>query len=103
MRTGLLLLPLLLIGCDRTANTFEVQAPGAASAELRLCGRTTSLQPSGGKLAASRAITCEGEGDITVRFPKRPPVGCHVGYVTPGAAQDFRFKVDGDRCRPSNV
>ena len=103
MRAGLLLIPLLTVGCGRTANTFEVHAPESSSAVLHLCGQTTDLERSGEALAATRAITCEGHGVISVRFPNRPPVNCAIGYVTPGMEQSFRFDVDGDRCSPSDV
>jgi hypothetical protein len=103
LRAGILVLPLLMAGCERAVNSFEVHTPGAASAELQLCGRLTSLEPSGGKLTATRAISCEGEGAIIVRFPNQPPVRCPIGYVTPGAVQSFRFNVDGDGCSPFGV
>jgi len=92
-----------MTGCDRAANTFEVNAPDAGSAELQLCGKATSLERSGDKLTVTRAISCEGDGVITVHFPNRPPVSCPIGYVTPGAVQNFRFKVDDGQCGPSDV
>lgn len=98
MRAAILLMPLLAMACSRTSNSFEVHAPGAASAELQLCGMTSSLDHSGEMLTATRAITCEGEGSIIVHFPHRPSVSCHIGYVTPGMEMTLRFKIDGDRC-----
>jgi hypothetical protein len=59
-------MPLSVVGCDRAVNSFEIHAPGAASAELRPCGQSTNLERTGEKLAATRAISCEGEGVITV-------------------------------------
>ena len=98
MRAGAFLIPLLLTGCSPALNTFEVSAPRNASASLRLCGRDTDLERLGGRLVALRAINCEGDGSIVVRAANRPPVICIVGYVTPGAVQSFRFRIDGDRC-----
>lgn len=98
MRAHLLLIPLLLVGCIRAQNTFEVSAPGAVSAELQLCAKTTRLTQSGELFTGARAIDCEGRGAITVRFADGPPVSCLVGYVTPGAAQSFRFKVAERQC-----
>jgi hypothetical protein len=96
-------MPLLVMGCGRTPNSFEVHAPDAASAELQLCGQVTNLKRSGDKLTATRGISCEGDGAIIVRFPNRAPVSCPVGYATPDAVQNFRFKVDGGQCKPSDV
>ena len=100
MRMSVLLLSLLVIGCERSPNSFTVHAPGAVSAELRLCGEAVGLARSGDTLSVTHAIRCEGEGTIAVHFPDRPSASCHIGYVTPGAVQNFRFKVDGDRCVP---
>jgi hypothetical protein len=96
-----LLIPLLIAGCDRVENTFDVQAPGASSAELQLCGKVTRLDQSSDRFSAARAIDCEGDGKIIVRLQGRPAVSCVVGYVTPGAVQHFRFSIDGDQCGPS--
>jgi hypothetical protein len=103
VKAGILLILLVMAGCDRAVNTFEVNAPGAASAELQLCGKATSLKRSGDKLTVTRAISCEGEGVIIVHFPNRAPVSCHIGYVTPGAVQSFQFKVDDGQCGPSDA
>jgi hypothetical protein len=103
MRAILFLSPLLVAGCDRTANTFEVRAEGAASAELTLCGQFTRLERTDGKFTGTLPIRCEGDGAIKVSFPDRPPVSCPIGYVTPGAAQSFKFEVENGRCGASGT
>lgn len=99
MRADGLLIAFLVVGCSDVANTFEVLAPEARSAELHLCGKATELRRSGARFSTVRKITCEGAGEITIRFADRPPASCRVGYVTPGAVQDFQFEVDGLECR----
>ncbi len=103
MRVVLLLAPLLATGCDRTANTFEVRAVGATSADLTLCGQSTTLKRADGKFTGDVPIRCEGVGAIKVGFPDRPQVRCPIGYVTPGAVQSFKFEVDNGRCDASRA
>ena len=92
------MIPLVAIGCDRVPNAFEVQAAGAVSAELTLCDQTTELTRTGEKFAGEVSIRCEGDGVIKVRFPNQQAVNCTIGYVTPGADQSFKFKVENGRC-----
>jgi hypothetical protein len=103
MRTIVLLIPLVAMGCDRVSNAFEVQAAGAVSAELTLCGQSTELMRVGEKFTGAVPIRCEGDGVIKVRFPHQQAVNCTVGYVTPGAVQSFKFKVENRRCGPSDA
>lgn len=103
MRAILLLVPMLAAGCDRAANTFEVRAVGATSADLTLCGQSTRLKRMDGKFTGTLPIRCEGDGAIKVGFPDRPPVSCPIGYVTPGAVQSFKFEVDSGRCDASRA
>ena len=98
MRAMLLLVPLWATGCDRDANTFEVRAGGATSADITLCGQSASLRRTDGKFTGTLPIRCEGNGAIKVGFPDRPPVSCPIGYVTPGLVQSFKFEVDNGRC-----
>lgn len=101
MKAPLLLALLLATGCDRTANTFEVRAVGATSADVFLCGQSTPLPRADGKFTGAVPIRCEGDGAIKVGFRDRPPVRCPIGYVTPGAAQSFTFEVDNGHCGAS--
>ena len=89
---------LLLAACSKSADTFEVYAPTATQATLDLCGRKTTLAKSGGHFTETRRTTCEGEGSIAVHFAERNPTECHIGYVTPGMGQEFRFEVADGRC-----
>ena len=93
---------LLLAGCSPVRNTFDVDAAGYpdAVAVLVLCGKELPLTRLGSKLEVTSPITCEGEGDIQLRFKERGQSNCHVGYVTPGAVQVFRFRLRDGRCDP---
>ncbi len=88
---------LLLTGCG-AADTFEVHAPRAVSARLEVCGQSVFLARSGDLFRLDHRSGCEGGGTIVLAFPEGAPVTCHVGYVAPGVAQRFRFRVDGGRC-----
>jgi hypothetical protein len=103
MRLSLAMIALLLSGCRQVPNTFEVQAPDADAAELQLCKQRTALKQSGSWFATIQPIGCEGEGKIAVRLTDKSIVSCHIGYVTPGAVQRFRFKIEGRECRPSDA
>lgn len=103
MRAVLLLAPLLATGCDRIANTFEVRAVGATSADLILCGQSTPLKLADGKFTGTFPIRCEGDGAIKVGFHDRPQVSCPIGYVTPGAVQSFKFEVNNGQCDASRA
>ena len=94
---------LLLAGCSPVGNTIEVDAAAApdAVATLALCGKETPLQRSGRLLMAAFPITCEGHGEVKVRFKDGGRTSCAIGYVTPGAVQDFRFRIRDGRCDPA--
>jgi len=93
---------LLLAGCSPVRNTFEVDAAASpdAVATLALCGKETPLNRSGQRLRVAFPITCEGHGEVRVQFEDGGRATCGVGYVTPGAVQDFRFRVHDGRCDP---
>ncbi|WP_137387974.1 hypothetical protein [Rhodoligotrophos defluvii] len=95
------LVPLCLFACSRSENAFEIDIGSreVTAATLNLCGRQTSLSRSGNLLVTTRAIDCEGSGEIIVSFPDRSLVRCPVGYVTHGLVQTFRFEIDGQTCR----
>lgn len=95
---AVILLPLLAMGCDRAVNAFEVQAAGAVSAEVTLCGHSIQLMRTGETFSGTVPVRCEGEGVLKVRFPTQQPVNCTIGYVTPGAVQSFKFKVENGLC-----
>lgn len=84
----------------RRSNSFSVSDPAGrvVAADLRLCGATRPLHRAGRVLKAVVPITCEGHGDVRVRFADGSDASCLVGYVTPGAVQHFRFAVKGTAC-----
>ncbi len=104
MKCGAPLLLLLLsmsVGCSRVDNTFAIGDPGGnvTSAELRLCGSQIQLSRSDHQLSGKKRVTCEGEGEILVRLSDGRETSCHIGYVTPGAEQNFAFIVENAQCR----
>jgi hypothetical protein len=93
----------LLAGCSpAVANTFQVDAttsPGA-EATLAICGKEMPLVRHGNLLATARPITCEGDGEVRVQLADGRISTCHIGYVTPDAEQEFRFRLLGGKCEP---
>lgn len=94
----IILTPLFLCSCGLNDNTFEVEAEGAAAAELTLCDKITDLERVGSKFTTTQEITCEGHGAISVHFLSGPSIDCIVGYVTPGLVQYHRFEVKDKQC-----
>ena len=93
----------LLVGCSPTgANTFQVDTAASpdAVATLAICGKETPLKRRGPFLATDRSITCEGHGEVRVQRTGGGVSICPVGYVTPGAKQDFRFRLRDGICEP---
>ncbi len=104
MKVGAVIIGLTLsatvAACSDVPNTFNVKSNRmVTSADLRLCGKEKRLHKLGDSFVGAQRITCEGEGQIIVRSD-RAPVTCVVGYVTPGAVQDFSFLVEAGSCRP---
>jgi hypothetical protein len=52
----------------------------------------------GDRFVGTRGISCEGDGEIIVS-QGGSTVRCVVGYVTPGAVQDFSFVVENGSCQ----
>ena len=99
-----LMLP-ALAGCNRVENRFTIDDPEGriASAQIQLCGSTTKLDQTGNRFTASQAITCEGEGDILVQLADTQEISCHIGYVTPGAEDEFKFEIKDSQCEPKGT
>ena len=89
-----------LSACSRVENTFVVEDEQHAvvTATLFLCGSETPLQRTGERLAVSKAIDCEGSGRITLRYASGGKHVCIVGYVTPGAVQNFAYRASENGC-----
>jgi hypothetical protein len=102
MRTLTFATLLALAACSRIENTFTVEDEKGAvtAADLVLCGSTTPLRRSDGSYAISRPIDCEGEGHIRLTYASGREQECIVGYVTPRAKQDFRFRASETECHP---
>jgi hypothetical protein len=102
MRTLAFATLLTLVACSAAENTFTVEDEKGAvtAADLVMCGSTTPLQRSDGRLSVSKPIDCEGEGRIRLTYASGHERECPVGYVTPGLEQDFRFRASETECEP---
>lgn len=94
--------PSSLVGCSRVENSFTVEDEGRtiAVADLVLCDSTTPLKRVDGRFVVSKPISCEGEGYIRLTYASGQEKECRIGYVTPGAKQDFRFRAGESKCQP---
>src|SRR5690242_19257293 len=94
MRTLALAALLAPVSCSAVDNTFTVQDEKGAvkAADLVLCGSTTPLRREDGNFTVSKPIDCEGSGHIRLTYASGHEQECPVGYVTPAAKQDFRFR-----------
>lgn len=93
---------LLLEGCGAVSNTFVVNDPEgqARAAEVELCGTSTILPASYRGFRGAVPISCEGGGKVLVRFENGRETTCVVGYVTPGAEQQFDYLISDGKCQP---
>jgi hypothetical protein len=91
-----------LVACSEVENTFTVEDEAGAvkAADLVLCGSTTALHGRDGRFTVSKPIDCEGGGRIRLTYTSGHKRDCPVGYVTPGAKQDFRFRASEAECQP---
>jgi len=96
MRKAVLLCAIALASCTGKSDTFTVGDPDrlAKSAVLQLDGHAQSLTRDRKRLSTARQITRDGHGRVLVTYMDGRTVDCPIGYVTPGAAQrwDFRLK-----------
>ncbi|WP_416907145.1 MAG: hypothetical protein ACMVO5_08800 [Polymorphobacter sp.] len=79
--------------CTKVENGFVVedQQRRVETATLVLCGSETPLRRRGDQVTISKVIECEGDGQIELQYFSGDAYQCIVGYVTPGAAQDFNY------------
>jgi hypothetical protein len=90
----------VLAACSPVKNHVVVDATGSPdlSGVVSLCGRDTNLTRQGDRLSAAVSITCEGDGEVRLRFQNGSVATCQIGYVTPGAAQRFSFALKNGAC-----
>lgn len=100
MRLIALAMPIVMSACSRVENTFVVadEKGMVAAAELTLCDAKVPLRRSGGQLTVRRAIDCEGSGRIRLHYASGGDFDCILGYVTPGAVQNFTFRAAENGC-----
>lgn len=87
---------LALAGCSMFGekNSFTVwdERGVVSSAQLVLCGARSHFERKNGRFTAIRQIDCEGSGYILLTDSDGDQRQCMVGYVTPGAAQEFTYR-----------
>jgi len=100
MRLLALLSITAITACTQAENGFVVedQQQRVETATLVLCGSETPLRRKGDQLEVSKVVQCEGEGRIKLRYSSGDEHECVVGYVTPGAVQNFAFNATDNGC-----
>ena len=100
MRQLALVMALVLSACSMVENSFVVEDEQNAvvAATLVVCGSETPLRRGGERLVVSKRISCEGSGHIRLRYASGAEHDCPVGYVTPGAPQNFTYRATETGC-----
>ena len=70
-----------------------------ADVKVEVCGRTTSLRPSGEAFAGKVRIDCEGTGDVRIVLANSETAICSLRYVTRHGGVPVHLHVDGTTCR----
>jgi len=100
MRKALLLCAVALVSCTGKSDTFTIADPNglAKSAVLELDGHVQSLTRNSKRLSAVRQIRRDAHGRILITYADGRTVDCPIGYVTPGAAQRWDFRLTPTAC-----
>jgi hypothetical protein len=69
------------------------------SAKIELCDSERMMDRQGRYFWATQEITCEGSGLIRLTYRDGSTHDCIVGYVTPGAHQNFTYQATNSGCR----
>ncbi len=91
----------MLAGCGSALrDSFMVEDPQGmiVGGELVLCEAVTPLEKVGEDWHANLHVDCEGSGEILLVLADGREAVCETGYVTPGALQDFLFRLEGGDC-----
>ena len=91
-----------LAACVPAKNSVDVDTSGSpnVSGVVVLCDRETRLTARRDHLTAGVPITCEGSGEVRLRSGDGASATCQIGYVTPGAVQEFYFVLQRGECIP---
>jgi len=90
-----------LAGCGSTLrDSFMVEDPQGqiTGGALHLCEKVVPLDQVGEDWHANMHVDCEGRGEIRLVLADGEEATCEVGYVTPGALQDFLFRLEDGAC-----
>ena len=100
MRKALLLSAVALTSCTGKSGTFTVAGPNglAKSAVLERDGHVQLLTRNSKRLSAVRQIRRDADGRILIPYADGRTVDCPIGYVTPGAAQRWNFRLTRTAC-----
>lgn len=104
MRSIAFALAISLAACSGAESTFSVKDEHGlvTAARLELCGSEASLQRRNGQFTARKTVDCESSGRIRLTHASGAQHDCLIGYVTPGAEQDWTFRATGSGCLLSN-
>lgn len=100
MKTVLVTGFLAIAGCSAAHNDFTIEDRGGRirAANLDLCGSSIPLRRWNERFSLSWEVDCEGSGKIELVLASGQKASCPIGYVTPGAKQDFRFRLVRTGC-----
>lgn len=100
MRKALLLCAVALTSCTGKSDTFTVADPNglAKSAVLQLDGHAQSLTRFSKRLTTVREIRRDAHGRMLITYADGRKVDCLIGYVTPGALQQWDFRLTPTTC-----
>ena len=89
-----------LMACTQAESRLVVedQQKNRETATLVLCGSETPLQRTGDQLAVCKVVQCEGDGHIERQYSSDDGLECVVGYVMPGAVQNFTIRATDSGC-----
>jgi|TARA_R110002124_G_scaffold118807_1_gene276311 hypothetical protein len=90
-----------LFGCSAPEPTvFEVDAGEfkPTGAVLELYGVESPMEQNGKTLVGRRSVKSDGSGKIIVNFEGKPPIICHIGYVTNGLQYHFQYEIKNGQC-----
>jgi hypothetical protein len=96
-----LFLASLLFGCSSPEpGIFQVDAGEfkPTGAVLELYGVESPMEQNGKTLVGRRSVKSDGSGKIIVNFEDKPPIICHIGYVTNGLQYHFQYEIKNGQC-----
>jgi len=101
-----LFLASLLFGCSSPEpGIFQVDAGELkpTGAVLELYGVESPMEQNGKIFVGRRSVKNDGSGKIIVNFEGKPPIICHIGYVTGGFQYRLEYKIENGKCKMTRM